>query len=75
LKIGLTQPDPPGQIALSEPVSQPDPDSRTGVPVSGRWRMHPIGQEETIDGGRKIVDNLVAAPTTFLLLKSSLIGI
>jgi len=37
--------------------------------------MHPIGQEETIDGGRKIVDNLVAAPTTFLLLKSSLIGI
>jgi hypothetical protein len=33
-----------GQTTCSKPVSQPISGLRTGMPVSGRWWPHPIGQ-------------------------------
>ncbi len=43
-----------GHITFSKPVSRPNSGLRTGVPISGRWRPHPIGHNPpfTCVGGR-----------------------
>ncbi len=38
-----------GETAVSKAVSQPYPGSRSGVPISGRWRPPLIGHFETFD--------------------------
>ena len=46
-----------GQTTLPKPVSQRDHILRTGMPVSGRWRPHPIGQKRSLGSSPAIVDN------------------
>jgi hypothetical protein len=39
-----------GQITCSKPVTPPNWVLRTGAPIYGHWRPHPIGHEAPVEG-------------------------